>query len=125
MHKRHWSRAVLLTTAVTSVAALTGCGGDSTEDNASGADKPLICVDFPRSDTDFWNAFINYVPTYAEEMGLNIQTTNSDNDVQRLVENVDTCVAQGAQAIIMAPQDTAAIAPTLDRLAQELSLIHI
>jgi len=103
--------------ALITVSACSSSSSPSSTGASSAADKPLICVDYPRSDTDFWNAFIAYVPKYAKEMGLNIKTTNSANNVQKLVANVQACISQGAKAIVMAPQDTAAIGPTLDQLS--------
>ena len=47
-------------------------------------------------------------------LGLNLKTTNSQNDVAKLVANVQTLISQGVKGIVMAPQDTAAIASTLD-----------
>jgi simple sugar transport system substrate-binding protein/ribose transport system substrate-binding protein len=42
--------------------------------------------------------------------------TNSQNDVAKLVNNVQALTGQGAKAIVMAPQDTGAIANTLQQL---------
>ena len=33
----------------------------------NGTSKPLIGVDYPRSDTDFWNSYIKYVPQFAHQ----------------------------------------------------------
>ena len=49
----------------------------------------------------------------AKQLGVNIKTTNSPNDVAKLIANVQTLISQGVKGIVMAPQDTAAIAPTL------------
>src|SRR5690606_38320999 len=38
------------------------------------------------------------------------------NDVAKLVNNVQALIGQGAQAIVMAPQDTGAVASTLQNL---------
>jgi ABC-type sugar transport system substrate-binding protein len=111
--------------ALVLLAAAGACSSDSTSDDSSdgtapsaaAGSSPKICVDYPRSDTDFWNSYISYVPTYAKELGIDLDATNSQNDVQKLIANVQACESQGAQAIVMAPQDTAAIAPTLDDLA--------
>jgi simple sugar transport system substrate-binding protein/ribose transport system substrate-binding protein len=111
--------AAIVGTLALAIAATAGCSSGAGDGAGSAGGKGLICVDFPRSDTDFWNAFINYVPKYAQEMGLEITTTNSDNDVQKLVENVQTCISQGAKAVVMAPQDTAAVAPLLDNLESQ------
>jgi simple sugar transport system substrate-binding protein/ribose transport system substrate-binding protein len=45
--------------------------------------------------------------------------TNSQNDIGKLVANVDSFANEGAKAIVMAPQDTGAIASTLDQLAKK------
>jgi ribose transport system substrate-binding protein len=42
--------------------------------------------------------------------------TNSQNDIAKLVANAQALTAQGAKAIVMAPQDTGAIATTLSTL---------
>ena len=113
---RHRSRAMgaaLLLTA----ALLTACSNDDTP-SAGGADasKPVVGVDYPRSDTDFWNSYIKYVPQAGTELGVDLKTTNSQNDVAKLAANVQTLISQGVKGIAMAPQDTAAIAPTLQQL---------
>src|SRR5690242_18720160 len=76
--------------------------------------KPVVGVDYPRSDTDFWNSFIKYTPQFGNELGLTLKTTNSQNDVAKLTANVQTFMSQGVKGVVMAPQDTAAIAPSLD-----------
>ncbi len=96
------------------VASLSACGTDSGS-GASGA--PVVGVDYPRSDTDFWNSYIKYSPEFAEELGLELKTTNSQNDVAKLTANAQTFISQGVKGVAMAPQDTAAIAPTLEQLA--------
>ncbi|HEV2784494.1 MAG TPA: sugar ABC transporter substrate-binding protein [Actinophytocola sp.] len=100
--------------ALSAAAALTACGG---EDGAAGSGGTVVGVDYPRSDTDFWNSYIGYVPRYGSELGLELKTTNSQNDVATLTSNVQTLVSQGVKGVVMAPQDTAAIAPTLQQLA--------
>jgi ABC-type sugar transport system substrate-binding protein len=106
------SRAAVLTTALAALAvpALAAC------DNNSGGSS-AVGVDYPRSDTDFWNSYIRYTPQYAKQLGLSLKTTNSQNDVSKLTADVQTFISQGVKGVAMAPQDTAAIAPTLDQLA--------
>ncbi|MGW6932985.1 sugar ABC transporter substrate-binding protein [Lentzea sp. NPDC054927] len=94
-------------------AALGACG--SPDSGAGGA--TVVGVDYPRSDTDFWNSYIKYTPESAKELGLELKTTNSQNDVAKLTANVQTFISQGVKGVAMAPQDTAAIAPTLEQLA--------
>jgi ABC-type sugar transport system substrate-binding protein len=99
--------------AVAVAAAVAACGAQS----GSGGD--VIGVDYPRSDTDFWNSYISYVPRFGDELGVELKTTNSQNDVATLTSNVQTFISQGVKGVVMAPQDTAAIAPTLKQLADK------
>ena len=91
----------------------------STDSAAPAGDVGLIGVDYPRSDSDFWNAYIKYVPQMASSLGLDIKTTNSQNDTTKLAANADTLVQEGAKALVLAPQDTGAVIPTLSKLAGE------
>ncbi|HEU5159455.1 MAG TPA: sugar ABC transporter substrate-binding protein [Streptosporangiaceae bacterium] len=119
MRRTLTSAAALVTVA----ALLAGCnrGGDSESATAGGGGGQggIVGVDYPRSDTDFWNSYIGYVPRYGRELGLDLKTTNSDNDVAKLTANVQTLIGQGAKGVVLAPQDTAAVAPTLDQLEQK------
>jgi ABC-type sugar transport system substrate-binding protein len=100
--------------AATACALLTGCSS-SAGGSASGG-TPLVGVDYPRSDSDFWNAYISYVPKMAKQVGVDIKTTNSQNDISKLQSNVQTLVSEGVKGVVIAPQDTAAVAPTLQQL---------
>ncbi|MEW2811037.1 sugar ABC transporter substrate-binding protein [Streptomyces massasporeus] len=112
------SVACSIASAVSALALLAACGGGSgsgaSGDAASG--DPVVGVDYPRSDTDFWNSYIKYTPEQAKELGLSLKTTNSQNDIAKLTANVQTLVSQGVKGLAMAPQDTAAIAPTLAQM---------
>ena len=119
---RNTTRLLALGGAVAIAAGVSACGGNgsssgggASKSSASGA-KPTVGVDYPRSDTDFWNSYISYVPKFAEQDGVDVKTTNSDNDVSKLISNTQTLISQGVKGIVMAPQDTAAIGPTLQQL---------
>lgn len=100
---------------MSAASLLSACGDNRT--GGSGGGSPVVGVDYPRSDTDFWNSYIKYTPQFATELGLDLKTTNSQNDVAKLTSNVQSFISQGVKGIAMAPQDTAAIAPTLQTLA--------
>jgi simple sugar transport system substrate-binding protein/ribose transport system substrate-binding protein len=103
---------------------LSACGGSGATAGADG--KPLVGVDYPRSDTDFWNSYIKYTPEYAKELGLSLKTTNSQNDVAKLTANAQTFISQGVKGLAMAPQDTAAIAPTLAQMeAKKIPVVTV
>jgi ribose transport system substrate-binding protein len=93
-------------------AAPPAAGGSAASGSAP------VGVDLPRADSDFWNAYAKYIPEKAASLGVSVTgPTNSQNDVQTLIGNVDSLVTQGAKALVIAPQDTGAIGPTLDQMA--------
>ncbi|MEW2299139.1 sugar ABC transporter substrate-binding protein [Streptomyces sp. NPDC006655] len=102
--------------ALSALVLLSACNGGSGSTAASSGDKPVVGVDYPRSDTDFWNAYIKYTPEYARQLGLSLKTTNSQNDVAKLAANAQTLILRGAKGIALAPQSTFAIAPILAQL---------
>ncbi|WP_409468498.1 sugar ABC transporter substrate-binding protein [Streptomyces sp. HC307] len=110
--------------ALSALALLSACGSSTTA--ASSSDAPLVGIDYPRSDTDFWNSYIKYTPQYAKELGLDLKTTNSQNDVAKLTANAQTFISQGVKGLAMAPQDTAAIAPTLAQMeAKKIPVVTV
>lgn len=114
------TRATMLAAASAGLLTLAAIGG------AMAAGEGQIAVDIPRNDSDFWTTYAEYIPKFATDMKIDLVTTNSQNDVQKLVANAQAVVSQGVKAIVMAPQDTGAIASTLDRLAgQNIPVVTI
>jgi simple sugar transport system substrate-binding protein/ribose transport system substrate-binding protein len=112
--------------ATSSGQASTPPAASSSAAGGGGGSAPLVGSDYPRSDTDFWNAYIRYEPQMAQKAGVTLKTTNSQNDVAKLAANVQTLVSEGVKGIVMAPQDTAAIAPTLQQLnAKNIPVVSI
>jgi ribose transport system substrate-binding protein len=108
--------------AAAMLVSLAACSDDKSPTTADGSAKSgaPIAVDLPRADSDFWNSYAKYIPQYAKESGINLMTpTNSQNDIAKLVANTQALTSQGAKAIVMAPQDTGAIATTLTTLEQK------
>ncbi|MFI8436334.1 sugar ABC transporter substrate-binding protein [Streptomyces sp. NPDC079020] len=96
------------------VTALAGCNRDSA---GSGDGGGRVGIDLPRSDSDFWNSYQQYVEKGVKGGEVEaLPLTNSQNDIGKLVANVRTFTDQGAKAVVMAPQDTGAIAETLSTL---------
>jgi simple sugar transport system substrate-binding protein/ribose transport system substrate-binding protein len=103
--------------AVVALSATAAACGRSGSKSGSGG---KIGIDFPRSDSDFWNSYAKYVNTDVSSGKMNALTpTNSNNKTDQLVSNVTTLTGQGAKVILMAPQDTGAIANTLEDLASK------
>lgn len=95
------------------VTTLAGCNRDS--DSGSGGGR--VGIDLPRSDSDFWNSYQQYIEKGVKDGEVDaLSLTNSQNDIGKLVANVQTFTDQGAKAVVMAPQDTGAIAESLQSL---------
>ncbi|WP_369229525.1 sugar ABC transporter substrate-binding protein [Streptomyces sp. R21] len=121
MKLAHTRSTAAAATAVLAVLALaTACNRESSTSAASGGDKPAIGIDLPRSDSDFWNSYAEYMRRDIKTDNTNaLPLSNSQNDVTKLVANVQVFQNTGAKAVVMAPQDTGAIASTLDTLASK------
>ncbi|MEV6637475.1 sugar ABC transporter substrate-binding protein [Actinoplanes sp. NPDC051470] len=103
--------------AAVTVFAAAGCNSGDSSSASGNAGSPQIAVDLPRADTDFWISYAKYIPQFAQENSINLMPpTNSQNDIAKLVANAQALSSQGAKAIVMAPQDTGAIATTLQQL---------
>ncbi|WNI25687.1 sugar ABC transporter substrate-binding protein [Streptomyces sp. ITFR-16] len=99
------------------VTALAGCNRESSDSGAGGG---KVGIDLPRSDSDFWNSYQNYVQKGVKDGEVEaLPLTNSQNDIGKLVANVQTFSDQGAKAVVMAPQDTGAIAESLNTLNEK------
>ena len=109
------SSAPAATTAATTAAASATTPATAPSSAAAGGGG-TIGLDFPRSDTAFWASYISYVPQEAKKLNATLTTTSSNNSIQTLIANVPILLAKGAKAIVMAPQDTAAIGPTISSL---------
>jgi ribose transport system substrate-binding protein len=110
-------RTLLKATASLAVGAalVAGCSSGGTTGTSSGGTQ--VGLDLPRSDSDFWNAYAKYVPEKSKSLGVNLMpVTNSQNDTSKLAANVQTLVAQGAKAMVIAPQDTGAVISTVKML---------
>ena len=112
--------------AVVVVGTLVGCSREATDTGSQSQSTPApaavgegassgipVGADQPRSDSDFWSAYAGYLGPAAAEEGVSLSNTSSDNDANRLKSNVDTLVSKEVQALIIAPQDTAAAAPAI------------
>lgn len=99
------------------VTALAGCNRESSDSGAGGG---KVGIDLPRSDSDFWNSYQNYVQKGVKDGEVKaLPLTNSQNDIGKLVANVQTFTDQGAKAVVMAPQDTGAITESLNTLNEK------
>jgi len=115
------NRRIVRIVAVGALVALAAAGcnrGSSNNNSSSGSSAGKVGIDLPRSDSDFWNSYAKYINADVTSMKLDaLPPSNSQNDITKLAANVQALQAQGAKVIVMAPQDTGAVASTLDQLA--------
>ncbi len=111
------TRTALVVTLVVTASLAAACNRGSTASGA-GSGKPAIGIDLPRSDSDFWNSYAQYLRKDISADKANVlPLSNSQNDITKLVANVQVFENTGAKAVVMAPQDTGAITSTLNTLA--------
>ncbi|WP_052488567.1 sugar ABC transporter substrate-binding protein [Streptomyces sp. 150FB] len=100
------------------VTALAGCNREESKGASGSGGK--VGIDLPRSDSDFWNSYQGYVEQGVKDGVVDaLPLSNSQNDIGKLVANVQAFQEQGAKAIVMAPQDTGAVTEALNTLNEK------
>ncbi|GAA2783713.1 sugar ABC transporter substrate-binding protein [Kitasatospora paracochleata] len=119
--------AAAAATMVVLAGFATACNRGSDANSAASGGKPALGIDLPRADSDFWNSYAQYLKQDVSSQGLNtLPVSNSQNDVTKLVANVQVFQNTGAKAVVMAPQDTGAVASTLDQLsAKKIPVVSV
>ena len=70
--------------------------------------------------TDFWSSYVAYENQFAKQYGVSlIGPVPANGDAAKQATQIRTLITQGAQALIINPVDSAAIAPTLDYAASK------
>jgi ABC-type sugar transport system substrate-binding protein len=86
-----------MTAALALATAVTGF--------SSAAKAADICFSFQDLETEFWVAGHKAITETLAEMGHKVIERNANEDVNKQLEQVRDCVAQGVDGIIMIPQD--------------------
>jgi ribose transport system substrate-binding protein len=110
---------------IVAAIVLSACGssssGTSTSGNvlASGASFKLG-VSLTFNNTDFWTNYIKYETQFAAQYHATlIGPLVANNDAGQQITDIHTLIQEGAQALIVNPVDSAAIAPALDYAASK------
>jgi inositol transport system substrate-binding protein len=77
----------------------------STAVGVSGAQAANICFAFQDLETEFWVAGHKAITTTLADMGHTVLERNANEDVNKQLEQVKDCIAQGVDGVIMIPQD--------------------
>src|SRR5215472_17254885 len=101
------------------VAILAACGTTSRSTFSPGAPFKLG-VSLTFNNTDFWTNYISYEKTFAAKYNATlIGPLVANNDAAQQNTDIHTLIQEGAQALIVNPVDSAAIAPALDFAASK------
>ncbi len=84
----------------------------------TGAQAATICFAFQDLETEFWVAGHMAITTTLTEAGHTVIERNANEDANRQLEQVNDCIAQGVDGIIIIPQDGES-AVTIVQTAQE------
>jgi inositol transport system substrate-binding protein len=86
-------------------ALLSASGAAALLGLASGAQAATICFAFQDLETEFWVAGHQAITTTLTEAGHTVIERNAQEDANRQLEQVNDCIAQGVDGIIVIPQD--------------------
>lgn len=70
---------------------------------ALSGEKPTIGVIVPTLAAQFWNNYVDFMKTGAQELGVNLVVLNADNKPDQMVKGLEDLVARGVDGIIFTP----------------------
>jgi simple sugar transport system substrate-binding protein/ribose transport system substrate-binding protein len=113
----------LVALGVVAATVLAACGSTSNS-SSSGNLAPnasfKLGVSLTFNNTDFWTNYISYETKFAQQYNAQLLgPLVANNDAQKQIEDIHTLIQEGAQALIVNPVDSAAIAPALDFAASK------
>jgi simple sugar transport system substrate-binding protein/ribose transport system substrate-binding protein len=120
--------AVLVVVAATVLVACGSTPGTSSPSgggsSSGGALAPnanfKLGVSLTFNNTDFWTNYISYETKFAKQYNATlIGPLVANNDAAKQITDIHTLIQEGAQALIVNPVDSAAIAPALDFAASK------
>ena len=106
--------------ALAAVAILAACGSSGGGGGTSNSGPPKIGVVLTYNFPGFWGNYLSYESKYESELGVKLvgplvaNVEAKGNEAAQQITDVKTLIAQGVQALIINPADSAAIAPALD-----------
>ena len=107
------------------LAACGGSGGTTTTGSTSGSTLApgasfKLGVSLTFNNTDFWTNYISYETKFAAQYNATlIGPLVANNNAAQQITDIHTLIQEGAQALIVNPVDSAAIAPALDFAASK------
>src|SRR5437879_5000431 len=108
-------------------SAVTACSTTGPGSSGSGGSSHItsnetfkLGVSLTFNNTDFWTSYISYEKQFAGQYHAKlIGPLVANNDSGKQITDIHTLISEGAQALIVNPVDSAAIAPALDYAASK------
>src|ERR1700676_5578068 len=125
MKSRFASRLRVLGALVFVAILLAACGDTSGTTTASGGTLApgasfKLGVSLTFNNTDFWTNYISYETKFASQYKATLLgPLVAAGDPAKQITDIHTLIQEGAQALIVNPVDSAAIAPALDYAASK------
>lgn len=120
MKPKFASRLHMLGVFILVALSLVACGGTQTTPPTSGGGTLAqnasfkLGVSLTFNNTDFWTNYISYETTFATQYHATlIGPLVANNNAAQQITDIHTLIQEGAQALIVNPVDSAAIAPAL------------
>ena len=66
-------------------------------------EEPTVGVVVPTLDAQFWNSYVEFMETGAEELGVDLVVLNADNNPDQMIRSLEDLVAQGVDGIVYTP----------------------
>lgn len=118
----------LLLSAVLVVGMMTGCGGESTETDASaeggqteapeGTKEKKLGITLYSLKNEFTVRIANAAQAKAEELGYELVVYAGNYDPATQISQVETMISDGCAGIILNPQDAEACSPCVDKAVE-------
>jgi ribose transport system substrate-binding protein len=117
----------LVALGVAAAIFLAACGGTTTTGSTPTSGGKLapgasfkLGVSLTFNNTDFWTNYITYETKFAAQYNAQlIGPLVANNDAGKQITDIHTLIQEGAQALIVNPVDSAAIAPALQYAASK------
>ncbi|RKZ92581.1 MAG: hypothetical protein DRQ40_08565, partial [Gammaproteobacteria bacterium] len=81
----------------------TGIFAEGQKENSGGMDSLAIGVIVPTLNAQFWNNYVEFMKTGANELGVDLVVLNCDNKADLLPKYIEDLVSQQVDGIILTP----------------------
>jgi ABC-type sugar transport system substrate-binding protein len=82
------------------LAAAAMCGLSLTAQAARAAEEPTIGVAVPTLDSDFWNRYVTFMKTGADQLGVHLIVLNADNKPDQMIRSIQDLISRKVDGII-------------------------